>query len=184
MVENILSVSKMEFEDTLFVYKDVNIKSIIEQSVQIVKSQYPDHKFEIVYPKTIPTIYIDSDKFQQVIVNLTENAAKYSPSGTTVTTEIMIKGDYLAIDVKDEGIGIAEENYEKIFKKFSRLDTPLTRKTEGSGIGLYITKYIVEKMNGKISVQSSSSGSVFEVLMPLSSPETQMANKLKDKENA
>ena len=94
------------------------------------------------------------------------------------------KEQFLSIKVIDEGIGIAKEDLEKIFKKFSRLDTPLTRKTQGSGIGLYITKTLIEKLHGSISVDSSANGSTFEVKIPLVDPEQQIQDKLKENENA
>ncbi|MCD7879366.1 MAG: ATP-binding protein, partial [Candidatus Gastranaerophilales bacterium] len=62
----------------------------------------------------------------------------------------------LIIKVKDEGIGISSENLDKIFKKFSRIDSPLTRKIQGNGLGLYITKNLIEKMSGKITVTSET----------------------------
>lgn len=183
MVEDVLSVSKLDSQDSLFVFKPMNILPVVEQTVQIVKSKYSEHIFKIEAPKYIPDIYADADKFQQVMVNLVENAAKYSSSGTTVVIKISIKEQDLSVEVIDQGIGIDAQNFDKIFEKFSRLDTPLTRKTEGSGIGLYITKSLVEKMNGKISVSSTGNGSVFEIRMPLSSPECPIINKMKDNKN-
>ena len=132
----------------------------------------------------IPLVYTDADKLQQIMVNLIENAAKYSDEGKKVIVKTEIKEQFLSIKVIDEGIGIAKEDLEKIFKKFSRLDTPLTRKTQGSGIGLYITKTLIEKLHGMINVDSSANGSTFEVKIPLVDPEQQIQDKLKENENA
>ena len=74
-------------------------------------------------------------------------------------------------------MGILPENYNKIFTKFSRIDNPLTRKVQGSGLGLYITKNLVEKMGGRISVISGGGETTFEVLMPVKSVEEQAREK-------
>ena len=101
------------------------------------------------------------------ITNPDDNGAKYSEIGKTVTIETSIAEDMISIKVQDEGVGIKEEDYDKLFKKFSRLENYLTSKTQGNGLGLYITKELVEKMNGKISFSSSANGTVFEVKFPL-----------------
>lgn len=184
MVENLLALSRLENNNTLLVFKQTNVDNLLEQTIQIVKSQYPKHIFNYDKRNNLPLVYTDADKLQQVMVNLIENAAKYSDEGKNVIVKPEIKEQFLSIKVIDEGIGIAKEDLEKIFKKFSRLDTPLTRKTQGSGIGLYITKTLIEKLHGSISVDSSANGSTFEVKIPLVDPEQQIQDKLKENENA
>lgn len=175
LVENMLSVNKLQsFKDKL-VFKSANANSLIEPIAQIVKHQYPNHNFELELNPKIPFILVDTDKFQQIMTNLIENAAKYSNDGTTVTikTNFYSTPDFVSIKIVDEGIGIKEEDFEKIFTKFSRLDNPLTRKVQGSGLGLYITKTLIKKMNGDIRVTSSENGTTFEVLLPVENVENQ-----------
>lgn len=175
LVENMLSVNKLQsFKDKL-VYKNANANSLTEPIVQIIKHQYPNHNFELDLNKKIPNILVDIDKFQQIMTNLVENAAKYSNEGTQITikTDFCCCADYISIKVIDEGIGIKEEDYDKIFTKFSRLDNPLTRKAQGSGLGLYITKTLIEKMNGKITVNSGENGTIFEIFLPVENVENQ-----------
>lgn len=181
LVENMLSVNKLQsFKDKL-VFKSASANSLIDPIVQIIKHQYPNHHFETDLNKKISNILIDVDKFQQVMTNLIENAAKYSNEGTkiTVKTDFSCCPDYVSIKIVDEGIGIKEEDYDKIFTKFSRLDNPLTRKVQGSGLGLYITKTLVNKMNGDIKVISSDSGTAFEVLLPVENIENQASRPFK-----
>lgn len=181
LVENMLSVNKLQsFKDKL-VYKNANANTLIEPIVQIIKHQYPNHVFECEFNKKIPQILVDVDKFQQIMTNLIENAAKYSNEGTkiAVKTDFSCCPDYISIKVMDEGIGIKEEDFDKIFTKFSRLDNPLTRKVQGSGLGLYITKTLVKKMNGDISVKSSENGTIFEVLFPVENVESQAVKPFK-----
>lgn len=182
LVENMLSVNKLQsFKDKL-VYKSANANGLIEPIVQIIKHQYSSHKFELDLNSKIPCILVDTDKFQQIMTNLIENAAKYSNEGTTITikTNFHSSPDFISIRISDEGIGIKEEDFDKIFTKFSRLDNPLTRKVQGSGLGLYITKTLVQKMNGIIKVHSGENGTTFEVLLPVEDVENQAAKPFKD----
>jgi signal transduction histidine kinase len=116
------------------------------------------------------------------MLNLTDNASKYSNEDSTV--EITVSDDYnqnkVLISVKDEGIGINPEDINKIFNKFSRIDSPLTRKIQGNGLGLYITKTLVEKMNGTISVKSSNKGSEFIVEFPIATVDDNAKQKIKE----
>lgn len=181
LVENMLSVNKLQsFKDKL-VYKSANANSLIEPIIQIIKQQYQNHTFEMNFNNKIPNLLVDVDKFQQIMTNLIENAAKYSNEGTKITikTDYSCCPDYISIKVIDEGIGIKEEDFEKIFTKFSRLDNPLTRKVQGSGLGLYITKTLIKKMGGEINVISSDSGTTFDVLLPVDNIENQAVKPFK-----
>ncbi len=175
LVENMLSVNKLQSFKDKFVYKNANSANLIAPIIQIIKHQYPSHIFETQFNNKIPQILVDVDKFQQVMTNLIENAAKYSNDGTKiiVKTDFSSSPDFVSIKVIDEGIGIKDDDFDKIFTKFSRLDNPLTRKVQGSGLGLYITKTLVKKMNGEISLKSSENGTTFEVLLPAENVERQ-----------
>jgi len=186
LVENMLSVTKLQSSKDTYVYKETDVSPIINTVTSIVKNQYPNHNFEINIHSKTPTIFVDRDKFQQVMMNLVENAAKYSNPDTTIKIESKWceNGEDVSISVTDTGIEISQEDYDKIFNKFSRIDNPLTRKVQGSGLGLYITKNIVEKMNGKISVTSKSVNqtdaiTTFEVKFPVWVAETQAREKCK-----
>ena len=169
LVENILSVTKLPNESLIL--KNINVNSSILPVIQIVNEQYKNHVIETQFDKSNPTISVDLDKFQQIMINLIENAAKYSDDGTTITIITLHTDKYVVIKVQDEGIGISDEFKEKIFEKFSRIDNPLTRKIQGSGLGLYITKTLVEKMNGEISFHNIEKGVEFEVKFPVYSIE-------------
>lgn len=154
LVENMLSVTKLRAGNNHFVYKSVEVQTPIEQTIYIVKNQYKNHSFEFKFSENIPNIFVDKDKFQQIMTNLIENSAKYSPDNSTTKILVNVENDNVVISVENLGIGIDEKDYSKIFTKFARIDNPLTRKVQGSGLGLYITKNLVEKMGGIISVKS------------------------------
>lgn len=178
LVENMLAVTKLNSKN-IFVFNQTNIVPLIEQVIVIVKNKYPAHSFNFIYPKNLPEIFVDKDKFQQIMTNLIENSAKYSPDSSKTNIEAFVSEDKVVIQVSNIGIGIDKQDYEKIFTKFSRIDNPLTRKVQGSGLGLFITKNLVEKMDGTISVQSENiensqySKITFTVIMPVKNIEEQ-----------
>ena len=184
LVENMLSVTRLSSGKNNLIFKEIPVRPAVEMAVSIIKNQYVDKKFDLeINPKT-PSILVDKDKFQQIMNNLIENAAKYGEENSTIKIETGFceNCEFVSIKVSNLGIGIKEEDYERIFTKFSRIDNPLTRKVQGSGLGLYITKNLVEKMNGKISVKSEPFANgkyitTFEVLLPSGNVEKQARAK-------
>lgn len=178
LVENMLAVTKLHSKN-IFVYNETDVKPLIEQTITIVKSKYPSINFRLNCKTNLPSIFVDRDKFQQIMTNLIENAAKYSVGDSDVLINATSKGDVVEMTVSNIGIGIDSKDYEKIFTKFSRIDNPLTRKVQGSGLGLYITKSLTEKMGGCISVKSERiesgefSNITFTLLMPVKNIEEQ-----------
>ena len=182
LVENLLTVSKMQSNRELMVYKITDVIPYIDAAVQIIKNQYKTHKYIFNYDKNLPKILIDTDKFQQIMLNLIDNASKYSSEGSIVTVNVNqnFKENTVNIIVKDEGIGIKNDDLDRIFNKFSRIDSPLTRKIQGNGLGLYITKTLTERMNGKIEVKSSEKGSEFTVIFKAAKPDDDAIKKIKE----
>ena len=156
LVENMLSVTKLQGGKSHLYFSETNIKKIYEQVVPIVKNKYPEHNFNFISADYIPAIFVDKDKFTQIMVNLLENSAKYSINNNLTTVQTKIAANNVVIEIANEGIPIKNEDYEKIFTKFARIDNPMTRKVQGSGLGLYITKNLVEQMRGKIFVKSEN----------------------------
>jgi PAS domain S-box-containing protein len=116
----------------------------------------------------IPLVAGDENQLRQVIANLVDNAIKYSPQGGDVELRLNRNGQFARIEVVDCGLGIPSDEQDRIFEKFYRLDPALTRGVNGTGLGLYISKELVERMNGRISVDSElGRGSTFVVEVPL-----------------
>lgn len=177
LVENMLSVTKLQNTKDKLIYKEVHLKPLIEMTTSIVKNQYKDKIFNIEIKETTPPVHADKDKLQQIMTNLIENAAKYGDENSTVIIKAGLKQDMVSISVTNKGVEIPEKDYERIFTKFSRIDNPLTRKVQGSGLGLYITKNLVEKMCGKIFVKSQNNETTFEVTLPAANIERQAREK-------
>ena len=183
LVENMLSVTKLQQTKDDIIYKEFQIKPIIDMICLSLKNQYKDKHYDISIDGKTPAILADKDKFQQVMTNLIENASKYGDNGTTVYIKSSFDSEYVTVSVTDIGVGINEKDYEKIFTKFSRIDNPLTRKVQGSGLGLYIAKSLVEKMKGEISVESKDNETTFTVKFPSSNIERQAQNAVSYTDN-
>lgn len=176
LVENLLTVSRLENKKIKEVYKSVDIKALAIVVVDEIKSKHNTHKFDIVAKKDLSEILVDYDKAHQILTNIIDNAAKYSFPESKI--EILLKNSadnlFVEIAIKDLGVGIPEQYLGKIFTKFLRIDNPLTREVQGTGLGLYITKTLVESMGGEISVTSKENdGSTFTVKFPVATSETQ-----------
>ena len=162
LVENILTVSKFdEKTNDKYVMKAVNVLRTLKSAITLIQSKYKQYNFNVKNLAHDDLIYADENKLLQIFINLLENACKYSPENFDIDITLKTETDKLVILIRDYGIGIEEKDFENIFNKFSRIDNPLTRKTEGSGIGLFITKSITEKMNGKIYPQKVDKGTCF-----------------------
>lgn len=167
LTENLLAVSKMQGNFEKLVIKSINVTEIIENCIKIIQQQSKKNKIETNFEKNLPDILADTDKIHQIMINLLENAVKYSENGTTIKVKTKSYDNFITVEVSDKGIKIEDKDKERIFEKFTRLSTVLTQKTEGSGLGLYITKTLVEKMNGKISVESTDEETTFKITFPI-----------------
>jgi signal transduction histidine kinase len=128
----------------------------------------PSIKLKLTAPKVTPPIEADPDKARQVLTNLIDNAIKYSPDGGRVTVEITVEGQRLRYAVRDEGLGVPPAEHRRIFEKFYRLDPGLTRGVGGTGLGLYISRELLDRMGGRIWVESSGTGgSTFVAELPI-----------------
>lgn len=166
LVENILTVSKLNSDKPLF--RAVNVNASIDKILPIIKQKYPEHKVVTHYAHNLPPARLDDEKLQQIITNLLDNGCKYSESGKSITVSTSINNSHVVIKIKDEGVGICEDDINKIFQKFVRLENHLTSKTQGNGLGLYITKTLVESMFGEISVESALGvGTTFILKFPV-----------------
>ena len=110
----------------------------------------------------------NSDRVEQMLINLIENAIKYNKPGGSVTVQVFSNGEEANIAISDTGIGIAEENLPRLFERFYRVDKGRSRQMGGTGLGLAIVKHIVRSMNGEIEVHSKlGEGTEFLITLPL-----------------
>jgi PAS domain S-box-containing protein len=169
IVNDILWVSRLESGGMQTVLEPCDgvelARSVIDAARQYVP---PSIELEFRAPEEAPLVAADPDKARQVLTNLVDNAVKYSPDGGRVSVDVTIAGPRLRFTVRDEGIGVPPSEHRRIFEKFYRLDPDLTRGVGGTGLGLYISRELLERMGGRIWVESSDTGgSTFVAELPL-----------------
>jgi two-component system phosphate regulon sensor histidine kinase PhoR len=126
------------------------------------------HTIAVEMQEDIPTILADDGKLQQILHNLVGNALKYSPQGGTVTIGARLQDDGVLITVKDQGIGIPAEQLPRMFGQFFRVESSNHTGIKGTGLGLWLTKHMVDGHHGRIWVESEfGHGSTFCVWLPL-----------------
>ncbi len=164
LIENALTAANETENNTNFIFKKTDINSILIKSIDLVKMNYKDMSFETNLSKDLYST-LDWDKLQQIFVNVLDNASKYSINSNKVEIKTYNKENKNFVSIKNFGTTIKDEEKEKIFDKFYRIETYLTSKAQGSGLGLYIVKMLVEKMNGEIQVVSDKSNNSVEFLI-------------------
>ncbi len=167
MVGNLEKLARYEGENLILNKTKFNITETVQHIINNFESEYLNKGLEIDFRAEEQVISADKDKISQVVINLISNALKYTPSGGKV--EVIIKGGETntQVVVKDNGPGIPQEDLPYIFERFYRADKSRNRLTGGSGIGLTITKAIVEAHKGKIEVISNiGTGTEFIVNLP------------------
>jgi len=116
-------------------------------------------------------VEFDEEKLAMAFENLLDNATKYTPPGGAVTLRVLPEGKVIRIEIQDTGIGIGREQLSRIFTKFFRADNAVRLQTSGTGLGLYVSKNIVEGHGGTISVKSEEGkGTLFTVMLPIAKP--------------
>ena len=170
IVNSILDISKIEAGKLEIISTEYDFYKVTKELVSLTKGRLGDKPIEFItkIDESIPQVlYGDSSRLKQICVNILTNAVKYTKEGSiTFSINSVIKNDVcrLIISVEDTGIGIKQENLNKLFNKFERLDLKDNITIEGTGLGLAITKKLVDMMNGKIVVQSVfGKGSKFTV---------------------
>lgn len=164
LINDVLDMSKIESGKMILNVELVSLKEIMESIVSIVQPQVraKQQKFDvIIHDITSENVLCDSVRFNQILLNLLSNAIKFTPEGGAIEMSLHEKpsekgDDYVKIllKVKDTGIGMTEEFLKHIFDSFTREDNKRVRKTEGTGLGMTITKYIVDAMGGTIDIKS------------------------------
>ena len=182
LVENLLEVSNITRKATP-ILKEINFKNFISPIITIFERKYPNTHFETIIFNKLPEIWADSDILEQIMTNLIDNAAKYSQENAKVIIKAEFLDNNISIKIIDEAVKIPTNQLENIFNKFSRIDNPLTRKVEGSGLGLYITKTLVTKLNGTIKAENHENGNIFTVILPVTTVEKQMKSKIRGEKN-
>lgn len=164
LVENVLLATKLENRSFNLPKEDINLSALLDDVVD--RMQKNTCKTEIIKTDVQEDLVLHADKFAitNVVTNLLENAIKYSPPCATVQVDLFEKDDNIIFSVADRGPGIPDEEKKRIFNKFYRMGNENTRKTKGTGLGLYIVRSVLQKHNATIKVKDNvPNGTIFEV---------------------
>lgn len=144
-----------------------SLEILIEECVQLLKQKFPSAILKVNLIQEMPEILADYSAIRSVIINLLENAVKYSDSVPEINIGLTSNNERCVIEISDKGIGIDQSERKKIFEKFYRVGNEDQRKTKGTGLGLYIVDQIVRAHNGSITVSSNQpKGTIFNVFLP------------------
>lgn len=168
LIGNLLDMSRIEAGELPVEPEPTNLRPMIEDTAAAFKMMAGEHRLEVDLPPDLPLVMADPRRTRQVLRNLVENAVKYSPDGAEILISARPGPGELQVSVADKGIGIDAEHREHIFDRFYQVDGASTRKVGGSGLGLSISKAIVEAHGGAIWVDSQpGEGSTFHFTLPL-----------------
>ena len=189
IINDILDINKIEAGKMVFNFKNMNINSVIENVKNNFDCVANEHNITLrSNTKTdLPEIFGDAQRLEQILTNLVSNAIKFTPEGKTITITSEIKnskdittnscfeaevkklnGEYVIVCVKDEGIGIKQENLLKAFNMFTQIENSLTRKVGGTGLGLPIARQLIKAHKGAIWCNSvENEGSCFSFAIPI-----------------
>jgi len=181
LINDILDVAKIESGQLTLELSSTDLDSLCQSSLAFIKQQALTKRIQLIHriPKLLPEIMLDERRIRQVLINLLNNAVKFTLEGGTITLEVsqvqlesstsnLTPLNYLKIAVIDTGIGISEENIQKLFQPFIQIDSALNRKHDGTGLGLALVKRLVEIHGGNVELTSEVGvGSCFAINLPM-----------------
>ena len=170
IIDDLLDISRMESGKIKMVFLPVEAGEAIKKAIAVLKNSFASKSIniELSVPPDLPRILADEGRFTQVLLNLLDNAIKYTPERGGIKVFALKKDNFIQIEVADTGSGIPEKDLTRIFERFYRVDKARSRELGGTGLGLSIVKHIVQTHGGEVSVRSDlGKGSTFSFTIPI-----------------
>ncbi len=176
LVNDLLKVAENEEGKFNMIIKDENMSSVVNEVIKEVDILAKTKNIKIILKSTkenVPPIKMDKEKVKWAVNNILSNAVEYSHENSSIDIGLdLYKNKYLMVTVKDYGIGIPKENYDKVFSRFFRAENAVKMHTEGSGLGLFVSQNIIKAHGGKIWFESEiDKGTTFYFILPVQIPE-------------
>lgn len=178
MLEELLDYARLEVGRIKLNIEPVDPHALLEETFMFFRplAEQKHLKFTAEVPESLPEVLVDPDRLRQILNNLISNAIKYTPPGGTITVRTCLEGVGVVFEVQDTGYGLSDEDKQHLFEKFYRSPRPEIRQEKGSGIGLALTKGVIEALGGHIEVESNlGKGSLFRVTLPAESAKAEPA---------
>ena len=168
IVDDILLASQLDAGTVRIAEESFDAAELAREVVDAARAGlHDDLRIDLRTAPSLPAVAGDGDKARQILANLVDNAIKYSPNGGSVRVEVEQRNDFVRFVVRDEGLGIAANEQERIFEKFYRTDPSMSRGIGGTGLGLFLCRELVDRMGGRIWVESElGAGSTFTFELP------------------
>lgn len=170
LVNDLLNISRIEQGRLQLNFQLTNLGNLSKEVFQTLrlKATQGQQVFSLTIDPNLPEVIADVDKTKEIISNLMENALKYTPQRGTIRSRVSANTDSVWVLVQDNGVGIPKNKQKDLFKKFSRVENPLSKITSGTGLGLYAVKQLVEKQSGQVWFSSDEGkGSTFAFSLPV-----------------
>lgn len=173
MINNVLDFSRLEMGKKEFVLKPGDISKAVTEILESYRYHFEEKEFKLheQIETGFPLVKFNREALASVLINLLSNAVKFSPKRKEITVRLLRQGNFIVLQVSDQGIGITKKDLDNIFKRFFRSDNEVVSSSKGSGLGLTIIQHIAEAHNGKVSVKSEpGKGSEFSFYLPFCDP--------------
>jgi PAS domain S-box-containing protein len=168
LINNLLDASRLQAGGLKLQFTYLDLPSMAEKVVEKFRPQTERHTFSVDFTPDFPPVKADYERMREVLSNLIGNAIKYSPEGGLIRVGGWAEAEHVQVFVSDEGIGIPASEQERIFDRFARVDSSLTRQMPGAGLGLFLVKAVIEAHGGRVWVDSRpGQGSTFYLTLPL-----------------
>lgn len=168
LVQDVLSAARIESGELVLNQEPLSVLPILRQVVEQISARISDRKIHLPEKPGLPLIYGDRDRLIEVLLNLLDNADKYSPPGEDISFEIRADQSEITISVNDSGPGLSQDTIERVFDKFYRADTSDAQKTYGYGLGLYVCRLLIEAQGGSIWAKNHpDGGATFSFTLPV-----------------
>ncbi|HWE63880.1 MAG TPA: HAMP domain-containing sensor histidine kinase, partial [Chloroflexota bacterium] len=171
LVQDLLFVSRVEGGNLPLTVRRVQLADLLDPAVMEITQKYRSQVIDLDVPESVPLVLADADRAQQVLVNLLDNGVKYSPEGSPLSVRCTVLPDAVQLTVVDQGPGIRPQDMPRLFTRFGKIDQVIRAGHVGTGLGLFISKQLVEQMGGTITVETEpGAGSAFSFTLPRADP--------------
>lgn len=168
LINTILNFSKIESDSIILNIQEIEIKTFIKELLILVEPQAKQKSISLHVESHACGLYADKQLLNQALLNLLSNAVKFTPENGTISLVCAVNKKEFSLHICDNGVGIAKEDLSKLFQPFSQIENQYQAKTNGTGLGLYLTKKIIELHHGTIEVTSKiNEGTCFFIKIPL-----------------